>query len=184
MQWFFDGGFLPVGVVGFPVALFAMAMLVRLFPYRSGPEREPGQEFSEKRYAPMVRMLAAEDFDFVASHPGYRVAIASKLRRSRRRVFRLYLRELAKDFHGLHALARQMAAVSGEERAGLVDGLIRQELAFWRTMIAIEFRMMTPGLAPGIEVRALVMGLEAMRAELSGWRLGIGAWRGSELGSS
>ena len=119
----------------------------------------------------MARLLAAEDFEFLASHPGYRPEIASKLRRSRRRVFRLYLRELASDFHCLHARARKMVAESGEEQAALVSVLMRQQLAFWRAMWTIEFRMMTPGLAGGIEVRALVRGIVAMRADVA--RLGM-----------
>jgi len=173
MHWFpgFGTGGLVAFVVGLFVVSFIVVALVRLLPYRSAPVRVKSElfsgDFSEERYAPMVRLLSVEDFEFLASQPGYRPEIALKLRRSRRRIFRLYLRELASDFHRLHARARKMVSESGEEHAALVGVLIRQQLTFWRTMLAIEFRMMTPGLAGGIEVRALVHGIEAMRADVA-----------------
>ena len=39
MHWVFAGGLWFGGAVGFLVALFVAAMLVRLMPYRRGPDR-------------------------------------------------------------------------------------------------------------------------------------------------
>ena len=169
MHWALAGGLWTGGVLGFVVALLA-----RLLRYRNG-DRSEEHEFSQERYWPMTRLLAAEDFDFLATQPGCRPEIALRFRRSRRRVFHLYLCELADDFHRLHARARKMVAESGEEQSGLGGPLMRRQVAFWRTMITIEFRMMTPGLAGGIEVRPLVLGIEAMRADLARMTVPIAA---------
>lgn len=154
---------------GSGVLLLAMLLLVRLRAYRivwQGEESED-EGFSLARYQPMTRLLEEDDFVFLASQPGYRPEIGAKLRRERRRIFRMYLRELAGDFHRLHAEARRMVAESHAENAELVSLLIRQQVTFWRAMAGVELRlaMEWTGL-PGIDVRGLVEDIELMRLDL------------------
>jgi hypothetical protein len=75
------------------------------------------------------------------------------------------LRDLAQDFHGLHAQARKLVANASQEHAGLVGVLMRQKLVFWRAMLGVELRLLTGG--GGINVRGLVQSIEAMQLDLA-----------------
>src|SRR5688572_20360045 len=72
--------------------------------------------FSVTRYRPMERLLSKEDFEFLASQPGYDPGMSRKLRAERRRIFRSYLRQLRIDFIRLHQVARLLVLYSPEDR--------------------------------------------------------------------
>src|SRR5579863_6766348 len=65
-------------------------------------EGDASANFSLDRYQPMARLLADEDLEFLKTHPGYRAKTGARWKRERRRLFRLYLRELKSDFRRLH----------------------------------------------------------------------------------
>lgn len=48
----------------------------------------------ELNYAVLSRLLSGEDIEFLRTLPGYKPAIECKLRKARRRIFRLYLKEM------------------------------------------------------------------------------------------
>jgi hypothetical protein len=167
MNWIATGGLAVGGCTALSVAGL---LLIRLRSYRNTPEGEPegGDGFSLSRYEPMSRLLAEDDFRFLAAHPGYRPEIGAKLRRARRGIFRLYLRELASDFRWLHAEARQMVAESQAQHAELVGLLLRQQVTFWRAMALIEFRLLTDRAGLGkAEIGGLLEAVEAMRLDLA-----------------
>jgi hypothetical protein len=143
--------------------------VLRLWNYR-GPKyhlRSEGEqgEFSLARYEPMARLLSEEDLQFVKAQPGYRPEIGKKFSRERRRIFRLYLEELARDFHRLHASARAMVATLPAENAALVGVLIRQKYRFWMEIVALEARLtFTFG---SVDVSGLVNAVASMHAEVS-----------------
>jgi hypothetical protein len=115
----------------------------------------------------MTRLLDQEDFDFLAAQPGFRPEIARKLRSQRRRVMRLYLRALSKDFNQLHARARRLVAAAPEEHHNLVGVLIRQRATFFRVRSMIEMRLALDWLLPGsVDIRPLLGALEKLQAEL------------------
>jgi hypothetical protein len=153
------------------VALLLLVVVAgRLWRYRRTPDNADCLNgFSLARYEPMTRLLSREDLEFLAALPGYRPAIGSKLERDRRRIFRMYLRELAADFQALHASARKMASISPEQHSDVVGSLVRQQVTFWFALTAIEVRLMLPRAA-GVDVRGLVEGLissaEALRMDL------------------
>jgi hypothetical protein len=149
-------------------------MLQQMISYRpksdldSNPEWNDSEGFSLERYEPMSRLLAEEDFLFLAAQPGYRPEMGAKLRRERRRIFRLYLRELAQDFHGLHRQARALVAESHAEHSGLVGLLMHQQITFWRAMAGIELRLAASRLnLANVDVRGLLDSIEAMRLDLA-----------------
>jgi hypothetical protein len=124
--------------------------------------------FPISRYQPMEHLLSGEDFAFLASQPGYRPEIGARWKRERRRIFRLYLDELKRDFRRLHAEARLMAASAGAESAELVGILMRQQVAFWRAMAVLEVRLALRAAGIGkVDVRPLMELLEAMRVDLA-----------------
>lgn len=125
------------------------------------------RKYDPDRYRPMSRLLAPEDFDFLASQPGFRPEMARKLRSQRRRVLRMYLRELSKDFARLHRRARRLMANAPEEHHDLVGILMRQRLVFYRARLGVEVRLALDWLLPGtVDLRPLLGALEYFQAEL------------------
>jgi len=125
------------------------------------------RKYEPDRYRPMTRLLDQEDFDFLAAQPGFRPEIARKLRSQRRRVMRLYLRALSKDFNQLHARARRLVAAAPEEHHSLVGVLIRQRATFFRVRSMVEMRLALDWLLPGsVDIRPLLGALEKLQAEL------------------
>jgi hypothetical protein len=164
--WVVAGWLITGGAVAVLFSALAMA-------YRRANRRETDTEwdsagFSLERYGPMARLLEDEDAVFLASQPGYRSEMGAEFRRERRRIFRLYLRELSRDFHRLHAEAREIVADSDAEHAELVELLLRQQVRFIRFRAGLEVRLALGRLGLGkVDVRTLVDGIEAMRLDLA-----------------
>ncbi|HYK57797.1 MAG TPA: hypothetical protein VEV85_00070 [Bryobacteraceae bacterium] len=122
-------------------------------------------EFSMERYAPMTRLLAGEDMQFLRKHACGK--IAARWDRARRRVFRQYLRDLSVDFHRLHAQARALVSESPEQYSDLVGMLMRQQVAFLRAMAGVELRLAFHAAGIGtVDVRRLIGVIDSMRLEL------------------
>jgi hypothetical protein len=144
----------------------------RLLGYRNtGAGRETlGEvvaETAKDRYRPMARLLDSEDLRFLESRPGYRREMGTRLRNSRRRIFRMYLKELSADFQNLHAAARRMVAEAPEQYADLVPLLMRQQAAFWLALAGIEMRLALSwaGFAPS-DARVLVELMDQLQRAL------------------
>ena len=56
------------------------------------------KNFSVSSYRPMERLLDEGDIRFLTEHPGYEPGMENRLRADRRRIFRLYLKNLGRDF--------------------------------------------------------------------------------------
>jgi len=123
--------------------------------------------FSMQRYRPMERLLAEEDFTFLRSLPGYRPEIEQRLRKERRVAFRRYLNRLVRDFHRLHAAARQAVAYSDVDQSHLVGVLVRQRARFAWLLVVTEARLACHAFGfKGVEVGGLVAALDGMGREL------------------
>ena len=128
--------------------------------------REFPSGFPPSRYEAASRLLAADDFQFLAGQPGYRREIGKKFLRGRRRIFRMYVRELAIDFKRVHAGARRMIAEAPEECSVQVATLMRQQAYFWWAMFVLESRLLLPG-RPQADVTPLIQAVQAVRADLN-----------------
>jgi hypothetical protein len=116
----------------------------------------------------MGRLLSEDDFQFLKAQPGYTAKIGREFSRERRRIFRLYLRELSQDFHRLHAHARVVVASLSAENSQLVGMLIRQQFRFWYEMAAIEMRLSLSWTGLGsVHARELIRAMATMQAEIS-----------------
>jgi hypothetical protein len=134
---------------------------------RAGSSVRPAPEGSLDRYRPMARLLSGEDAGFLRQQTSC-PKVAARWERSRRRIIRLYLKELAADFNGLHAKARSLVAESPEQCAGLVPVLFRLQFTFWRALLLIELQLALGRLnAVKINPEGLVQTMEAMRREIS-----------------
>lgn len=157
-----------IAIVGAGLAALGVLARARLREYRRAWRRSrPDEECSLERYRPLARLLAREDADFLRQNT-ICPKVAARWERSQGRIIRLYLKELAADFHRLHANARVLVAESPEQYAGLVPFLFRQQFTFWRTLAMIELRWALGGWKVGkIPLEELVRVIEAIQREIS-----------------
>ncbi|QOY91661.1 hypothetical protein [Paludibaculum fermentans] len=105
------------------------------------------QEFSPDRYAPLTRLLAKEDFEFVQTLAGYRPGLEKRLRSRRIAIFSAYLLGMRQDFDRLHSVG-QALLISGHHTPGLQDQLFRLRLEFLRSwwMVRAELALYQFGI--------------------------------------
>jgi len=152
----------------------------RLLNYRCSRVEESSAldqvDFSAARYEPMVRLMSDDDLLFLKAQPGFRPEMGRRFSRERRRIFRLYLQELARDFHRLHAHARVIVASLPADHSPLVGMLLRQQVRFWYEIAAVEMRLSLDVMGLGsIQARGLVDALSAMHSEIGRVALAAGA---------
>ena len=124
-------------------------------------------DFSIARYEPMTRLMSKDDLAFLEAQPRFRGEVRKKFIEERRRIFRLYLHDLAADFHRLHKYARMIVASMPADHAPLIGVLIRQQARFWFEMTAVELRLSLDWMGIGsIDSSALVNAIGAMHAEI------------------
>lgn len=123
--------------------------------------------FSIASYRPMLRLLAEDDYEYFASQKGVSAKAVEELRQERRRVFKLYLRNLVKDFHRLHLAARMTLIYSSEDRPELAQTLLRQRAIFTWAVLMVEVRLVLHAFGLGaVDVGQLLGALEDMRTNI------------------
>jgi hypothetical protein len=157
-----------IAIVGAGLAALGVLAWLRLGDYRRIQRRaRPDVEWSLDRYRPLARLLAGADAHFLRQNVHCPTAVAM-WDRSQRRIVRLYLKELAADFYGLHSKARVMVAESPEQYHALIPILFQQQVTFWRRLAAIELRLALGGLhVTPANVEELVRSIDALQRELS-----------------
>lgn len=86
-------------------------------------------------YQPMGRLFAEEDFRFLR---GSRPDLVKRLRRQRRQVLRLYLRELRADFERVYAFCRRLAPKSTDPNFAAL--ITQQALSFYGLFLVLHMR--------------------------------------------
>src|SRR4051812_29072726 len=117
------------------------------------PDPEWLQTFSVQRYRPMVRMLSDTDFSYLRLH-GLNPSQARHLRCERRRIFRVYLKNLVRDFNRLHWAAHTILLASEVDNPELAERLVRTRVQFERAVLSVRVRLALStigvgGLEPG-----------------------------------
>jgi hypothetical protein len=155
-----------------PLFLIALtlAVLFRKMASRTGTmEYDPAwlEDFSISKYRPMLRLLSEDDYEFLANQAGYQGKIASQLRAERRKVFRAYLRNLVRDFHRLHHVAKMMAVYSAQDRPEFTTALLKQRITFSFAVAAVKVRLSLHTVGIGaVDVRNLIDSLDHMRSSV------------------
>ncbi len=122
------------------------------------------KEFSVSAYRPMERLLSEEDVAFLKSQPGFRPGMERQLRANRCRAFRLYLRNLARDFNRLHYALRLMVVHAPEGAPDLAGLLLRQKVAFFSAWLVARLRLELYALGVGtVEISGLLAAIEDAR---------------------
>lgn len=162
------------GVFGLIVLIILVALLVRLKGLVGGPVEDLGDtdsrwlfDFSISRYKPMERLLDEGDYRFLASQPGYRPEIGRKLRKTRRQIFRGYLRRMVRDFNRIHAAARVMVVHSPADSSELAAVLFKQRLVFAYAVSAVRVRLVLHTVGIGtVDVSGLIRSFDEMRLQV------------------
>ena len=99
-----------------------------------------------ERYRTMTRLFSDDDTDFVAANIDVLGPIApERLLKSRRRILRLYLRELRRDFTRFWSLCRLLAPYSSDPEFGAM--LFSQLFLFHSTLTVVWLRTFTPSIS-------------------------------------
>jgi hypothetical protein len=161
-------GLLMIGAVALLAVIFASS-ISQLFRRTSVDDCsiEWLDEFSLDSYRPMERLLNEGDYEFLAAQPGFYPGIARELRAERRRIFRIYLRSLIRDFKKLIRLAELMMVYSEQDRPDLARAIFRLRREFYVSIIATEFRLaLSPLPVAPVDARRLVYCMAAMRENI------------------
>ncbi len=158
---------------GATAALLLLAVVALIWKVLSstrvrGVDPEWLKEFSVSAYRPMERLLNEEDVEFLKSQPGFRPGMERQLRANRCRAFRLYLRNLARDFNRLHYALRLMVVHAPAGAPDLAGILLRQKVTFFSAWLLARLRLELYALGVGrVEVSGLLAAVEDARATLS-----------------
>jgi hypothetical protein len=112
--------------------------------------RWPTNRWREKDYlrdySPMLGLITnvRDDYDFLASEPGYHPDLARNFRDRWRKGLRTYLIALIADFEDLYAGATRFAVMNPE----IARELVQVKTALTRTIGYIRFRLMFEGIVP------------------------------------
>lgn len=162
---------LALAVVAFVVLLVAAGFAYTITKLvRRKPEPAPDlawcRQFTTARYRPMERLLRGDDYEFLAAQPGFDPRIARSLEKTRRRIFKRYLRSLGRDFDRLMSAAALVIANSAQDRPELARVLLQYRLAFAVAMLQVRCRLVLNGLGVGtVDVKPLVDALESVRSQ-------------------
>ncbi len=154
-------------------AVFALALAggsLGLLIWRLSPRRDLRtsdlawlESFDRNEYRPMLRLLRENDYSFLAAQPGYAPGISRRLRKERTGVLRMYLRQLAGDFHRLARIADLMLVHSGVDRPEMADEIWRVRITFYGAMFRAHLLVNLGGFPAGrLKAADLLSPLDAM----------------------
>jgi hypothetical protein len=117
----------------------AIVLLLRI-TIASRLKLSEGMDLSWRDYRPLHRLLDPVDFDYLRRR-GVNEARIQKLRVDRRKIYRMCLRSLARDFNQVHAALNMLIVQSREDRSALAAELAKQRFVFYRNLLLLEFRL-------------------------------------------
>ena len=142
-----------------------LTFALRQYLYKaSAMPAEEIQPVALDKYKVLERLASPQDVQFLRTMPGFTPEMETRFLRERRQAFRAYLREMAADFQRIHRAAKQLAAVAPQEHSDLVGKLFRQQVAFWRSLAAIEIQLAFHWAGvPSIDLSELMRSFESVR---------------------
>ena len=103
---------------------------------------EPSQLEKEisraRKYEPMARLFSKDDFAFVSANEDTAQISQQRLKKNRRKVMALYLREIRHDFHRAWSTCRLLAPFSSDPEFGSM--LVRQLGLFYSLYLSLQVR--------------------------------------------
>jgi hypothetical protein len=126
---------LITGVIGAAFVAFLLRDPAADDPGAPLPSRPPLET-----YRPMTRLFSEKDFAFLAAAGPAGSAMLARLRRQRRDVMRLYLRQARLDFDRLHRACRNAALRSRDSK--LASKIARQAFLFYFRLALLRANML------------------------------------------
>src|SRR6476469_6173215 len=123
-------------------------------------------DISWKDYRPLQRLLDPADFEFLRRR-GVADQRIQKLYADRRRIYRLCLRTLARDFNQVHRSLSMVLIHSKIDRPELAAELATQRLKFFRNLIVAEVRLSLHGWGFKMPELDLLKPLEILQGQFS-----------------
>jgi hypothetical protein len=120
-------GFLVLAVAGIGLGLWQMVRLSR-HGRRMPPELAQPAPLRTYSYGPMSRLFDGRDLQFLLSQRGWQPGMKTRLRRERREVLSLYLRQARAEFRATWANWRAIAPSSQDPE--FASAMVKQFLAF------------------------------------------------------
>jgi|SRR5579862_5500920 len=157
-------------VLSVTFALVILGLLRRLSgnPARTAPDVARNVVRIEDRYRPMERLLASADTEFLKRQDGISSEMSREFRAQRRKLFRSYVRCLAKDFTRIYKTLEIAIVESRQDRPDLVRLMIRQKTDFVMAMFAIELRLAIHAWGiNGMDVEPLVQSVRTLKGAWS-----------------
>jgi hypothetical protein len=112
-------------------------------------------------YRPMVRLASQMDRKFLSSAHGG--TLSACYRTIQRNLLREYLRETAKDFNRLHAIATAKSVRAASDPGDLSMALFEQQLTFTLLIWGIEARLLLDDFLPfAVDLKPLIVHLEGL----------------------
>jgi hypothetical protein len=145
----------------------AVALMTRHSPERGAAAVFYGSDasflanFSPGAYRPILRLASQLDGKFLSSAHGN--TLAGCYRKIQRDLLREYLREVAKDFNRLYAIATAKSVQAGSDPGDLSMALFEQQMTFILLIWGIEARLLVDGLLPfAVDLKPLIGHLEGL----------------------
>jgi hypothetical protein len=157
-------------VLSVTFALVILGLLRRLSgnPARIAPNAARSAVRIEDRYRPMARLLASPDAKFLKRQDGFSSEMSREFRARRRKLFRSYVRCLARDFTRLYNTLELAIVESRQDRSDLVRLMLQQKARFVMAMFAIELRLAIHAWGVnGMDVQRLVQSVSALKGAWS-----------------
>jgi hypothetical protein len=131
---------LLIGAAVVLALVLAVVALLRRLVNCTPTESSVPSDLSWKHYRPIERLLDPADFQYLRDR-GISEAKIAKLRKERRKLYRMCLRSLAQDFTKLHNALKLVVVYSRSDRPDLVALLAQQRTTFYRNVMLVEIRL-------------------------------------------
>jgi hypothetical protein len=152
---------LLVAAVGV-LTVFAPKRLISPNSYGSDASFLDG--FSPLRYRPMLRLATQMDRRFIRAAHGE--SLANCYRRIQRGLLREYLRNAAKDFNRLYAIANARCVQAASDPADLSMALFEQQMTFLLLVWGVEARLLLDVLIPfSLDLEPLIGSIQGLAAQ-------------------
>ena len=160
-----DPVYFAVAIATVVSAVGLCAILYRLIGAKTQPSH--ALPYSPVRLAPMQRLLATDDFEYLKSQPGYKPEIASQLRAQRVTTFKKYLGSMTAEFNHLHRALRVLTLHAPTDRSEINRLLLEQRILFSVRVLQVRVRLTfyALGMKP-VDVSGLVQSIDAMRQQV------------------
>lgn len=115
-------------------------------------------------YRPLERLLADEDFEYLADQPGYKSRMSRHLRSQRRSIARQYIARIDADFETLHSVARRLLVGAPVDRAEFASALFHAKVSFEVSLFRVRTGLVLDAMGVShADLRGLSTSLAQMR---------------------